>query len=128
MSTKETAPGAVTATVGVHLAGTPKPSEFLLRFDQKSAFQANEVKQASSSALETSVILCIDQSGSMGRGGVKQVQEALRSSLTKLGDGRLNLALWAFDTDVTKLRGFSQKYRRAIENCGRNRNQGRPGQ
>ena len=108
MSTKETTPGAVTATVGVHLAGTPKPSEFLLRFDQTSAFQANEVKQASSSALETSVILCIDQSGSMGRGGVKQVQEALRSSLTKLGDGHLNLALWAFDTDVTKLRGFSR--------------------
>ena len=86
-------PGAVTATVGVHVAGTPKPSEFLLRFDQTNAFQANEVKQASSSALETSVILCIDQSGSMGRGGSKQVQEALRSSLTETGRWALERGL-----------------------------------
>jgi hypothetical protein len=119
MSAKEATPGAVTATVGVHVAGTPKPSEFLLRFDQTNAFQAREVKQASSSALETSVILCIDQSGSMGYGGVKQVQEAIRSSVTKkLGDGRLNVALWAFDTDVTKLRGFSTNMEELSKTAG----------
>ncbi|WP_177171808.1 FHA domain-containing protein [Nitrosovibrio tenuis] len=108
MSVKEDSPGDVTVTVGVHTGGTPSASEFSLRFDEKNEFQAREVKSASPALLESSVILCVDQSGSMGRSGIKQIQDALRGALAKPGGERLNLALWAFDADVTKLRGFSE--------------------
>jgi hypothetical protein len=92
----------------MNMGETPKTSEFQLRFDEKNELQAEEIKPASPSFLETSVILCVDQSGSMGRVGVKQIHDALRSALTKPGGEHLNLALWAFDADVTKLRGFSE--------------------
>src|SRR5690242_5337623 len=65
MSVKEDSPGAVTATVSVHADVTPNAADFQLLFDGKNDVKATEVKPASSSLLETSVILCIDQSGSM---------------------------------------------------------------
>lgn len=69
MSVKEDPPGTVTATVGVYTGGTPSPSQFQLRFDERNELQAKEVKSVNSSMLETSVILSVDRSGSMGRGG-----------------------------------------------------------
>ncbi|HET7062586.1 MAG TPA: FHA domain-containing protein [Nitrosospira sp.] len=108
MSVKETSPGAVTATVGVRTGGTPNASDFQLLLDGKNEIKAGEVKPASSSLLETSVILCVDQSGSMGPARIKQLQDAIRSALVKPEGGRLSLALWAFDSDVTKLHDFSE--------------------
>jgi Mg-chelatase subunit ChlD len=108
MSVKEASPGAVTATVGIHTGGTPNASDFHLLLDEKNEIKAGEVKPASSSLLETSVILCVDQSGSMGPTRIKQIQDAIRSALAKPEGSRLSLALWAFDSDVTKLHDFSE--------------------
>jgi pSer/pThr/pTyr-binding forkhead associated (FHA) protein/Mg-chelatase subunit ChlD len=119
MSVKENSPGAVTATVGVHTGATPNAADFQLLFDGKNDVKATEVKPASSSLLETSVILCIDQSGSMGQARIKQIQDALRSALAKPEGGRLNLALWAFDSDVTRLRDFSEDTEELSKAAGR---------
>lgn len=107
-SVKEEPAGVVTITTGVFAGGTPSASDFQLRFDEKNVFEAKEVRPVSPAALETSVILCVDQSGSMTRPQIKQIQEALREVLSKPGP-RLNVALWAFDTEVTKLHDFSRE-------------------
>jgi hypothetical protein len=106
-SVKENPAGTVVATAGIFAETAPSASAFQLRFEDNLAIQANEVKPAPSFAPETSVILCVDQSGSMGARGIKQIQEALRAVLAK-SELQLNLALWAFDTEVRKLRGFSK--------------------
>ncbi|MGH8684363.1 MAG: FHA domain-containing protein [Nitrosospira sp.] len=106
-SVKENPAGTVVAKTGIFTEVAPSASAFQLRFDDKHATRASEVRPAPSSAVETSVILCVDQSGSMGSSGIKQIQEALRGVLAK-SELQLNLALWAFDTEVRKLRGFSK--------------------
>ncbi|WP_052494154.1 FHA domain-containing protein [Nitrosospira sp. NpAV] len=106
-SVKEDPAGTVIATTGIFTGTTPSAPAFELRFDDKPAIQASEVKPAPSVALETSMILCVDQSGSMGAAGIKQIQEALRGALAK-SESKLNLALWAFDTEVRKLHTFSK--------------------
>lgn len=106
-SVKENPAGTVVATTGIFTGTTPGASAFELRFDGKPAIQAGEIKPASSAALETSMILCIDQSGSMGASGIKQIQEALRGVLAK-SESNINLALWTFDTEVRKLHAFSR--------------------
>jgi hypothetical protein len=68
--------------------------------------KAKEVKTLSATALETSAILALDQSGSMGVGHLKEVREALTRVLSR-PTAQLMLALWAFDTEVKKLHGFS---------------------
>jgi pSer/pThr/pTyr-binding forkhead associated (FHA) protein len=55
----------------------------------------------------------------MGQARIKQVQEALRSALAKPEGGRLNLALWAFDSDVTRLRDFSEDTEELSKMAGR---------
>jgi hypothetical protein len=106
-SVKENPAGTVVATTGIFTGTTPSAPAFELRFDDRPAIQASEVKPAPSVTLETSMILCIDQSGSMGATGIKQIQEALRGVLAK-SESKLNLALWAFDTEVRKLHTFSK--------------------
>lgn len=106
-SVKESPAGTVVATTGIFTETTPSASAFQLRFDDKRAIQASEVKPAPSVSLETSAILCVDQSGSMGPSGVKQIQDALRGILAK-SELQLNLALCAFDTEVRRLHGFSK--------------------
>lgn len=119
-SVKENPAGTVVATIGIFTGTTPGASAFQLRFDDKPAIQASEVKPKPSVALETSMILSIDQSGSMGAAGIKQIQEALRGVLAKPGS-QLNLALWAFDSEVRKLHAFSKdtaQVARAVSEIG----------
>lgn len=107
-SVKEKPAGVVTITTGVSAGGTPNAADFQLRFDEKNVFPATEVKPVSPAVLETSVILCVDQSGSMSRSEIKQIQEALREVLSKPGP-QLNIALWTFDTEVKKVHDFSRE-------------------
>lgn len=105
MSVKEASPGAVTATVGISGGGTPTAPDFQLRFDEKNTIPAREVRAVPAENLETSVILCIDQSGSMGA-SIKQIQEALGIALSK-PPLQTSIAIWAFETEVTNLQNFS---------------------
>ncbi len=106
-SVKENPAGTIVATIGVFTGDTPAASAFKLKLDDKNVIPAREVKPAATSELPTSIILCVDQSSSMGSSRIRQIQEALRGVLGK-SELKLNLALWAFDTEVRKLRGFSQ--------------------
>lgn len=106
-SVKEKTAGTVVATAGLFTETAPSASAFQLRFENGHAIQASEIKPAPSFPLERSVILCVDQSGSVGPAGIKQIQEALRGVLGK-SELKSNLALWAFDTEVRRLRGFSK--------------------
>ena len=106
-SVKEKTAGTVVATAGLFTETAPSASAFQLRFENGHAIQASEIKPAPSFPLERSVILCVDQSGSIGPAGIKQIQEALRGVLGK-SELKSNLALWAFDTEVRRLRGFSK--------------------
>jgi hypothetical protein len=107
ISVKEVSSGVVSATVGLFTAEPPKPSDFWLRFDPQSAIRAREVKPAGSISSGTSVIFCIDQGGSMGPVASQHIREALRSLVSKPAP-QLNAELWVFDSEVTKLRGFSR--------------------
>jgi von Willebrand factor type A domain len=107
ISVKEVSSGVVSATVGLFTAEPPKPSDFWLRFDPKSAIQAREVKPAGPISSGTSVIFCIDQGASMGPVASQQIQEALGSLVSKPAP-QLNVELWVFNSEVTKLRGFSR--------------------
>lgn len=125
-SVKENPPGTVSATVGLFADTMPSPAAFRLRLDDKTTIPAGEVKTAASFTPEMSVIICVDQSGSMSLSRIKQIQEALRGALAKsepqLKELKLNVALWAFDTEVKKLRGFSKdnaQLTRSIDQIGR---------
>ena len=107
ISVKEVSSGVVSVTVGLFTAEPPKPSDFWLRFDPQSAIRAREVKPAGSISSGTSVIFCIDQGGSMGPVASQQIREALGSLVSKPAP-QLNAELWVFDSEVTKLRGFSR--------------------
>jgi Mg-chelatase subunit ChlD len=106
LSVKEHAPGAVVATTAIFTGETPRAAAFRLKVNGH-AVQASDLKPASSVVLETTVILEIDQSGSMGASRIRQIQEALRTVLGK-SESNMNLALWAFDTEVRKIHGFSR--------------------
>ena len=107
ISVKEVSSGVVSATVGLFTAEPPKPSDFWLRFDPRNAIRAREVKPAGSISSGTSVIFCIDQGHSMGPAASQQIREALGSLVSKPAP-QLNAELWVFDSEVTKLRGFSR--------------------
>src|SRR5690242_20175631 len=107
ISVKEISSGVVSVTVGLFTAELPKPSDFWLRFNPKNAIRAREVKPTRSAASGTSVIFCIDQGGSMGPVASQQIREALGSLVSKPAP-QLNAELWVFNSEVTKLRGFSR--------------------
>jgi hypothetical protein len=107
ISVKEISSGVVSATVGLFTTESPKPSDFWLRFDPKSAIRAREVKPARSVSSGTSVIFCIDQGSSMGLAASQQIREALGSLVSKPA-AQLNAELWVFNNEVTKLLGFSR--------------------
>ncbi|SEL12736.1 vWA domain-containing protein [Nitrosovibrio tenuis] len=107
ISVKEVSPGVVLATVRLLTAELPNASDFWLRFNGKSAIRAKEVKPAQSVPPETSVIFCIDQSTSMGQPHIQQIQKALKDVVCD-PESPLNAAVWVFDSEVTKLRGFSR--------------------
>ncbi|MBA4142879.1 MAG: FHA domain-containing protein [Nitrosospira sp.] len=106
LSVQEKAPGTVTATIAVFAGDTPNAADFRLRFDEKTAIPAKEVKVVAPAELETSVILGVDQSGSMGVDNIKDIRDALTRALSKPA-AQLNVALWVFDTEVKKIHGFS---------------------
>jgi hypothetical protein len=106
LSVKEQSPGTVVATAAILAGGTPRAADFRLKVNGH-AVDGSDIKPASAVVLDTSIILEIDQSGSMGAGRIKQIQEALRTVLGK-PDSNLNLALWTFDTEVRKIHGFSR--------------------
>jgi Mg-chelatase subunit ChlD len=103
-SVKESPPGTVVATAAILTGDNPRAAAFQLRVNDH-AVEASDIKP-SSVMLETSIILEIDQSGSMGPARIRQIQEALRTVLGK-PESKLNLALWTFDTEVRKIHGFS---------------------
>ena len=107
ISVKEISSGVVSVTVGLFTAEPPKPSDFWLRFGSKSAIRARDIKPAWSASSGTSVIFCIDQGASMGPAASQQIREALGSLVSKLAP-RLNAELWVFNSEVTKLLGFSR--------------------
>jgi Mg-chelatase subunit ChlD len=106
LSVKEQPPGTVVATAAILTGSTPRAGDFRLKVNGH-AVGGSDIKPASAVVLDTSIILEIDQSGSMGTGRIRQIQEALRTVLGK-PDSNLNLALWAFDTEVRKIHGFSR--------------------
>jgi hypothetical protein len=107
ISVREVSSGVVSATVGLFTAEVPKPSDFWLRFDGRNPIRAKEIKHTRSVSHETSVIFCIDQSNSMDRAAIQQIREALKSVVLNPAP-QLNMGLWVFDSEVTKLRGFSR--------------------
>lgn len=107
LSVNENSVGAVIATIAIFTGEAPAASAFKLKFDDKTAIPAKEVKPATTAELPTSIILCVDQSSSMSSSHIRQIQEALRGALGK-SESQLNLALCAFDTEVRKLHGFSK--------------------
>lgn len=120
-SVAEKPAGTVSATIGVFSGTAPDAAAFRLRLDDKATIPASEIKPAPSFVPQKSVIICIDQSGSMGRSGIKHIQEALRTVLSK-SELQINLALWTFDTEVRKLRDFSKntaQLTRSLDEIGR---------
>lgn len=107
ISVKEVSPGVVSATVGLFTAESPKPADFWLRFDERGAIRARKVKPGPSALPQASVIFCIDQSSSIDPSATQQIREALKAVLLN-PVLPLDTALWVFDSDVTKLRGFSK--------------------
>ena len=107
ISVKEISSGVVSATVGLFTAEPPKPSDFWLRFDPKNAIRAREVKLTQPVSSGTSVIFCIDQGSSIGPAASQQIREALGSLVSKPAP-QLNAELWVFNSEVTKLLGFSR--------------------
>ncbi len=107
ISVKEISSGVVSATVGLFTAELPKPSDFWLRFDPKSVIRAREVKPVGSISSGTSVIFCIDQGDSMGPVASQQIREALGGLVSKPAS-QLNAEFWTFNSEVTKLQGFSR--------------------
>ncbi len=116
-SVKENPAGTVIATIGIFTGDTPAASAFKLKLDDKTMVPAREVKPAKTSELPTSIILCVDQSSSMGSSRMKQIQEALRGVVGK-SELKVNLALWTFDTEVRKLRGFSHDTAQLAKSLG----------
>ncbi len=106
ISVREISSGVVSATVGLFTAEPPNPSDFWLRFDERSAIRAKKVGPAQSVSPET-VIFCIDQGNSMGRTVIQEIRKALKGVVLN-PVLPLNTALWVFDSEVTKLRGFSR--------------------
>jgi Mg-chelatase subunit ChlD len=106
LSVSEHPPGTVVATVAILTGDNPRAAAFRLKVNEHSV-EASDIKPASAVALDTSIILEIDQSGSMGANRIRQIQEALRTVLGK-PESKPNLALWAFDTEVRKIHGFSR--------------------
>jgi hypothetical protein len=105
LSVKEQPPGTVVATTAIFTGDTPRAAAFRLKVNEHTV-DASDIKPASSVVPGTSIILEIDQSGSMGASRIRQIQEALRTILGK-PESKLSLALWAFDTEVRKIHGFS---------------------
>jgi Mg-chelatase subunit ChlD len=106
LSVNEHPPGTVAATVAILAGDNPRATAFRLKVNEHTV-DANDIKPASAVAFDTSIILEIDQSGSMGPNRIRQIQEALRTVLGK-PESKPNLALWAFDTEVRKIHGFSR--------------------
>lgn len=106
LSVQENPPGTVNAAIAIFAGGVPEASNFQLWFDEKTAIKAKEAKALPAAEIETLAILAIDQSGSMGAGNLKEIREALTRVLSK-PPAQLSAALWAFDTEVKKLNGFS---------------------
>jgi Mg-chelatase subunit ChlD len=104
-SVKEQPPGTVIATAAILTGDIPRAAAFRLKVNEHTV-DASDIKPASPVVFGTSIILEIDQSGSMGASRIRQIQEALRTVLGK-PRSKLNLALWAFDTEVRKIHGFS---------------------
>lgn len=125
ISVREISSGVVSATVGLFTAEPAKPSDFWLRFDG-SAIRAKEVKSARSVSPGISVVFCIDQSDSMGRTAIQQIRAALKDVVVN-PVFPLNTALWVFDSEVTKLHGFSRdgpELAAAIDEIGTGSRQG----
>ena len=106
LSVQESSPGVVAARVAIFAGGAPNASDFRLRFNEKTEIKADEVRAVAPAMLQTSVIVAVDQSGSMGVGHIKEIKEAITRVLSQ-PPPRVYVALWAFDTEVKKLHEFS---------------------
>jgi Mg-chelatase subunit ChlD len=106
LSVQENPPGVVTATLAISAGGIPNASAVQLLFDEKTAIKAEEVKVVAPDMLQTSIIIAVDQSGSMGAGQINEIREAAMRVLSEPPQ-RVNIALWAFDTEVKELHEFS---------------------
>jgi hypothetical protein len=106
ISVEESRPGRVTATLGLPTSEPLNPLDFWLEFDGKDAVQAKKVEPIPSIRPERSIILIIDQGSAMPPLAVKRVREALK----ELAAGPplpASIAVWAFDSQVKKIHGFS---------------------
>lgn len=108
LSAQENPPGVVTATLAISAGGVPKATDVQLRFDEETVIKAEEVKAVAPDMLQTSIIVAADQSGSMGAVQIKEIREAAMRALSQPLQ-RVNVALWAFDTEVKELHEFSPK-------------------
>jgi pSer/pThr/pTyr-binding forkhead associated (FHA) protein len=106
LSAQENPAGAVTVTLAIFAGVVPKASDVQLRFGEKTVIKAEEVKAVAPDVLQTSIIIAVDQSGSMGAGQIKDIRDAAMRVLSQPAP-RVNVALWTFDTDVKELHEFS---------------------
>lgn len=105
-SVEESRPGRVIVTLGVLTPGPLDPLDFWLEFDGKDAVQAKKVEPVPSVRPTPAIILLVDQGSAIPAGAVEQVREALK----EFASGPPfpgSIALWAFNSQVKKIHGFS---------------------
>ena len=102
-------PGELSAVVELPPGAIPQASEFNLLMDRKHVATANAVKTFGESGKGLALVLCVDVSGSMKGGPLRDIKEALLSFIGKAANRPEDrIALIAFADDAMIVSSFDK--------------------